>query len=312
VPLSSCVAAMVLLFAATGAAESPSCAGSYIEAQTKEAAGHLLEARRLYLQCARRSCGAFLLSECTTRHARLDSDIPSVVLVATERSGAPRADVKVTLDGEPFVERLDGHSLQVNPGFHEFVFTTDDGVAVSEKVMILQGDRNRRIAALVPSNEAQSGSNVTAVGRPNAASAHESTSDAPEPHVVPTRSSAQVPPRKASPPSDGHAASWVLGGISALGAGGFVLLSSWGKKDNDLLQQCAPNCQQASVDRVKQRYLAADVSLGVGAAALSGALLLYALSGSHSERPAQSASAYSMDVHPTTGTGAVASLKGAF
>jgi len=272
----------------------------------------LLEARQLYLQCARRSCGAFLLSECTTRHARLDSDIPSVVPVATEESGAPRADVEVTLDGEPFVARLDGHSLQVNPGLHEFVFRTDDGVAVSEKVMILQGDRNRRIAASIPSKESQGTSSVSPVARPSAASAHEDRSEPPEPHLVRPAKSAQPPPRKTAPSADGHAVSWALGGVSVLGAGGFVLLSAWGKKDNDLLQQCAPSCQQASVDRVKQRYLAADVSLGVGAAALSGALLIYALSGSHSERPARSASAYSMDVHPTTGTGAVASLKGAF
>ena len=97
-----------------------------------------------------------------------------------------------------------------------------------------------------------------------------------------------------------------------LGGAGFVLLSAWGKKDNELLRQCAPSCQQASVDRVKQRYLAADVSLGVGAAAFSSALLIYALSGSNGEQPARNEKAYSLDVHPTTGTGAVASLKGSF
>jgi hypothetical protein len=207
--------------------------------------------------------------------------------------------VEVTLDGEPFAEWLDGRSLQVNPGLHEFVFHTDDGTTVSEKVMILQGDRNRRIAASVPSKKSQAASSVT-----QAASTHQDESDA---------RSSQTPVPKAAPSSHGgHALSWVLGGVSVLGGGGFVLLSAWGKKDNDLLRQCAPNCQQASVDRVKQRYLTADISLGVGAAALSGALLSYALSGSRSERPAHDESAYSVDVHPTAGTGAVASFKGAF
>jgi hypothetical protein len=306
VPISTCVAAAVLFFTASGAADSPSCAGSYTEAQTKEAAGRLLEARQLYLQCARGSCGAFLLSECTTRHARLDSDIPSVVPVATEKSGAPRADVEVTLDGEPFAEWLDGRSLQVNPGLHEFVFHMDDGLTVSEKVMILQGDRNRRIAASVPNKE----SNVAEVAPPTAASTHEDASDKPKRHLVRTARSSQTAPKE--PAQSSHALSWVLGGVSALGGGGFVLLSAWGKKDNDLLQRCAPSCQQASVDRVKQRYLAADVSLGVGAVALSSALLIYALSGSSSERPARNESAYSLDVHPTTGAGALASFKGSF
>jgi len=312
-PVSTCVGAAVLFFAGAGAADSPSCAGSYKDAQTKEAAGRLLEARLLYSQCARQVCGAFLLSECTTRHAQLDLDIPSVVPVATERSGAPRADVEVTLDGEPFAEWLDGRSLQVDPGLHEFVFHTDDGVTVSEKVMILQGDRNRRIAASVPSKESQVASIVTQVARPKAGSTHEDGSDMPDQHVARTARSSQTPPRRPAPSSHGgHAFSWVLGGVSVLGGGGFVLLSTWGKKDNELLRQCAPNCQQASVDSVKQRYLAADVSLGVGAAALGSALLIYALSGSSSEQPARNENAYSVDVHPTSGTGAVASLKGSF
>ena len=312
VPVSTCVVAAVLLFAANGAADSPTCAGSYTEAQTKEEAGRLLEARQLYLQCARRSCGAFLLSECTTRHARLDSDIPSVVPVATEKSGAPRADVEVTLDGEPFAQWLDGRSLQVNPGLHEFVFHMDDGATVSKKVMILQGDRNRRIAASVPSKDSQAASSAPEAAASAAAATHEDKSEAPEPHFVRTANAPPTPPRKTAPASHGHTASWVLGGVSVLGAGGFVLLSAWGKKDNDLLKQCAPNCRQSSVDRVKERYLAADVSLGVGAAALTSALLIYALSGPRSEAPAHHESAYSVDVHPTTGAGALANFKGSF
>jgi hypothetical protein len=310
--ISTCVVAAVLFFTRPGAADSPSCAGSYVDAQGKEAAGRLLEARGLYLQCARQVCGAFLLSECTIRHARLDVDIPSVVPVATEASGAPRADVEVTLDGKPFAEWLDGRSLQVDPGLHEFVFHTDDGATVSEKVMIVQGDRNRRIAVSVPSKESQAASSVTQAAPPTTASTHEDEGDKPDRHVVRTARSSQTPPRKAASSSHGHAVSWVLSGVSVLGGGGFVLLSAWGKKDNDLLRQCAPSCQQASVDRVKQRYLAADVSLGVGAVALSSALLIYALSGSSSEQPARNESAYSLDVHPTTGAGAVASLKGSF
>ena len=60
-PLLSCGA--LLLCAAT--AHGQTCSSSYEDAQQKEQAGHLIEARELYSSCAKSSCGAFLLSECT-------------------------------------------------------------------------------------------------------------------------------------------------------------------------------------------------------------------------------------------------------
>jgi hypothetical protein len=63
------------------------------------------------------------------------------------------------MDGELLMSRIDGRSADVDPGMHEFVFSTEQGDVHSEKILILQG-RNRVIsvalkrAAAAPSESA--------------------------------------------------------------------------------------------------------------------------------------------------------------
>src|SRR5256885_1377897 len=65
--------------------------------------------------------------ECIRRFAQLGNDIPSVIPVVTDAAGSPRVDVQVTMDGELLTSRLDGRSLPVDPGVHEFTFSADGG-----------------------------------------------------------------------------------------------------------------------------------------------------------------------------------------
>lgn len=306
----SLISSATTLFLYAGSAHAQACANSYKEAQDKEAAGHLLEAREQYSSCAKSACGPFLLNECTTRHARLDLDIPSVVPVAThKKSGKPYQHVQVTLDGQPFASSLDGRALQVDPGMHEFTFTTQSGTSVTEKALIMQGDRNRRIAVTMPSKHPAADSAPLVEAEPEAG--HADATEAPAPATADHASASREPPNPAAPPKGVPALSWLLSGVGVLGGAGYVVFSSWGKKDNDALRrQCAPNCDPASVSQVKQRYLMADISLGVGIAGLGGAILVYALRGSTEEATATQ-KAYSVGVHPTR-SGAVASFSGAF
>ena len=55
-------------------------------------------------------------------------------------------------------------------------------------------------------------------------------------------------------------------GLAAIA--GYGVLTVWGRGDNDQLAKCTPNCPQASVDHIHNLYLAADISLGVGVAAV--------------------------------------------
>jgi hypothetical protein len=87
-------------------------------------------------------------------------------------------------------------------------------------------------------------------------------------------------------------------------------LTYWGRKDNDMLAQCSPNCPQSSVDHIHRLYVSADVSLGVGIAALGAAYWVFAASRSKSEeKPADEA--YLFTVQPTS-SGAFAAVSGSF
>ena len=82
------------------------------------------------------------------------------------------------------------------------------------------------------------------------------------------------------------------------------------------LENCRPNCAQKRVDRIRQIYLGSRVLLGLGAASLVGAGVLYFFSGSggmldlaanHSPAPR-----YGLDVVPAAESGGVAVFSGSF
>ena len=79
-------------------------------------------------------------------YAQLESDIPSVVPLVSDENGEPRVDVQVTIDNELLTSRLDGRALPIDPGMHEFSFTADGAVLATQRLMIVQGQRNRPIA----------------------------------------------------------------------------------------------------------------------------------------------------------------------
>jgi hypothetical protein len=80
-------------------------------------------------------------------------------------------------------------------------------------------------------------------------------------------------------------------GLAALGAG--AALTYWGRRDNDLLARCAPYCSPASIDHIRQLYLASDIAIGTGVAAIGIAGVIF------------------LDVRPAP-SGAIASVAGTF
>ena len=325
---------LALLFAAAPARgdsgdDTPSktgghaCTAALKKAQKLEQEGHLQEATKALVRCARSSCGRYLLQECSTRHAQLESEIPSVVPLFTDETGATVSDVQVALDGEPLVSRLDGRALNVDPGLHEFSFRSSAGAVIStEKIMIVQGQRNRLVtASLRPGGGAPLAG--AAGGGPGAAidtrvtpqiaqAALESHPPAPESSLP------ESPPSAPAGKRGLGAAPYVLGSVGLLGLGGYAVLTYWGRKDNARLAECSPNCPQASVDHVRQLYTVADVAAGVGVVALAAATWI-ALSPSGKKEPAHASYVdaqhaprrYHVDVMPVP-SGAVAALAGGF
>jgi hypothetical protein len=298
------------------------CKIAYKSAKEREKSSRLREASEFYLACAKATCSAFLKQVCTTRYAQLQIDIPSIVPVVTDERGVTVYDVQVTMDGELLTSRLDGRALPVEPGTHDFSFDTGKGGAVSQKILIVQGQRNRPIsvsvgkrgqksvlvASVMPAETMRAPEPATASepiapekapARPEAPEGSSSNEGAPE-HV------SEGPRPKESGPG---VLPYLIGatGVAAVGAG--TLLLMWGRKDNTELAQCSPSCQPSSVDRVRSLYTAADLSFGVGLAAIGISTYLLATSASSERTPSRAA--YAVDVMPTP-SGAFATVAGSF
>ncbi len=310
------------------------CVENYKTGLENEQVGHLKQARELFIKCSKASCGSPLRDECTTRFTQLSTDIPSVVPLVTDEAGGPQTDIEVRVDGERLTSTLDGHSFALDPGLREFSFSKDGRVFATQRVMIIQGQRNRMISAALQGGGDSKRPAKMKKGAPAlaVASATEEAPAAPAPvepivtKVVPHKSAADAESpvkEKASEPelnllSEEHETShtpvltYALTGtgIAALGAG--ALLIYWGRKDNSQLSTCSTattNCPKATIDHIHNLYLAGNIGLGVGVASLAAAYWAYAHA--HSGAESSSHEAYRFDLQPTK-AGAVASIGGSF
>lgn len=315
------------------------CVDKYKSGLDNEQAGHLKQARELFIGCAKASCGSPLRDECTTRFTQLSTDIPSVVPMVTDEAGSPQTDVEVRVDGERLTSSLDGHSFLLDPGVREFSFSREGRVFATQRLMIVQGQRNRLISvSSQPAAEATGTKRPIKVKKPAGAIAVAAATEAAppasppppgepaEPKVAP-REAVDLQPRpkteqKSDEPQLNLAAeetessgvpkltyALTATGVAALGAGAALIY--WGRKDNDKLAGCSTattNCPKATVDHIHNLYLGGNIAIGVGIASLAGAYWAYA---HHSAKESASQEAYRFDVQPTK-SGAVASIGGSF
>jgi hypothetical protein len=311
------------------------CVDKYKSGLENEQAGKLKQARELFIGCAKASCGSPLRDECTTRFTQLSTDIPSIVPVVTDDAGNPQTDVEFRVDGERLTSSLDGHAFLLDPGVREFSFSREGRVFATQRLMIVQGQRNRLVSVSTQSAGETTTKRPAKVKKPAAsvavAAATEAAPPPPpaepvEPKVVPHEPDLTPHPKteqKTDEPQLNLAAeetessggvpklTYALSatGVAALGAG--ALLIYWGRKDNDKLAGCSSdttNCPHSTVDHIHNLYLGANIAIGVGLASLAGAYWAYA---HHSAKESESHEAYRFDVQPTK-SGAVASIGGSF
>jgi hypothetical protein len=285
---------------------SAACVTSYNTAQERERAGRLREAKDLLTACAKPACGS-LEKKCAAEGTQLDSELPEIVPVLTDEAGAPMTEVRVKVDGELMTAQLDGRAFAVDPGVHEFSFGNDSGVLATQKIMIVQGQRGAVSVSLQTTGKSADKAAGGTAASPSPVDA-KTASDKSPPDSSTASVAAAAPP---DPPKGGPSPfAFVFSGVALAGAGGYALTTYWGSKDNSALAKCSPNCSQDSVDHVRTLYLAGDISLGLGFAALGLATFLFATGSSAPEKPA-SPSSVSFDVHPAP-SGGVASVRGTF
>ncbi|HSY24403.1 MAG TPA: hypothetical protein VK841_19885 [Polyangiaceae bacterium] len=277
------------LFAAGGALAQPNdaprtaaaCIAPYERAQELRQAQHLMKARQNLLVCTAPACPEMVQTDCTKWLGEVIEAIPSVVFAATV-GNENTFDVSVTMDGGPLVARLDGKPIEVDPGLHEFVFQRDGSAALSRKVIVPAHEKDQIISVAWPA-------------------------PAPEPLALDSRPPSPKAPSTSRPLPPLF---FALSGASVIGFGAFAGLGLWAESTkNDLQASCSPRCSQSAVNDLQARLLVADVSLGVGAAAAAGALVVFLTRPEHTT--AQRVGGASITVMPTP-QGAALHVSGAF
>jgi hypothetical protein len=222
------------------------CVDASTQGQTERDAGHLLEARAQFLLCASDECPAIVRKSCGQWLADVEERIPSVVVRVLDASGQDLTDAQLTVDGQAV--ELDGRAVQLDPGPHTLVVTHASGTE-ERKTLLAEKEKGRIISVQLGAAELPPGAEVTGGG-----GLAESDAEPAE------EESAKIP-----------VGVWVLGGVGIAGLGAFTYFGLTAKSEYDTLKNdCSPGCSDDQTSTGRTNALIADISLGVGAAALIG------------------------------------------
>jgi hypothetical protein len=226
---------------------SAACVQAYEEGQVARKAGRLISARDTLRECARDECPDFIRSDCVAWYGEVQSEVPTVVFAARSQD-RDLVDVQVTLDGRQIAARIDGQSLELDPGEYDFAFESPDMQPRTQHSVVVRGERNRLIQVELSPVHASSN----------------------EPIAPPATPLARARSRSLLVPG-------VFAGVGAAGLVGFAVLGASGRASESQLERtCSPNCTDSQISAVRTKYLVADVSLGVGVASLAlGAYFLF-------------------------------------
>ena len=174
----------------------------------------------------------------------------------------------------------------VDPGHHLFRFESRGFVPTEQKQMLAKGERNRTVDVRLKTSTEE------AIARADSAPSETSN----------------VEPRP-----DRARSAEVRGGI---GAGRRHLRSGWSwacrpvelclfriERNHDasnLRSQCAPNCSDEQVNAARSKLIVANVSLGVGIAAIGVGAILWAVQDSRPPRKGRARTAFGSAISPST------------
>ena len=241
----------------SAAADAKECTASHEQGLADYEAGKLRAAREKLKVCASESCPKLTRGECILALERITADMPTLVLSATDDSGADLIEVRVWIDGALAAERLSGRAVELEPGEHEVRFVNAEGAKRVVKVLIKQGEKNRRVSVLFTG---RAPGKTAPVPAPTAE---------PAPAPAPAPADTSGPPPSAADRSGPPIAAYVLGGVGLVALGGFGYFGLTAKSEqSDLEDRCAPACTKGEYRSMKQKYLYADVALGVAVVSL--------------------------------------------
>jgi hypothetical protein len=227
------------------------CLANHEQAQVRRIEKKLVDARTAARSCAVTACPAAVRSDCSEWVAELSKLIPTLVLVAESGSGELET-VRVTLDGALLTESLDGTAIEIEPGPHVLRFEYESEPPIERRIDVPEGEKSLMVR-------------VRFAG------------DAPPVPVAVAPIAAPVTPKPRDPgPRPVPLLTYVLGGVALAAAGTSAVVAAGAfserSKAND---ECAPNCDEARVDSIHDRFLLADIAGGVAIASAGLAVVFY-------------------------------------
>jgi hypothetical protein len=137
------------------AADKAACIAAASQGQKLRDAHDLIGAREQFRICASAGCPAIVEGDCAGWLDAVEKGLPTVVVAAKDRAGNSLVDVKVSMDGQPFLSRLEGRATAVNPGVHTFRFETATENPVDLPVLVNEGAKDQVVSVVLGPPAAQ-------------------------------------------------------------------------------------------------------------------------------------------------------------
>ena len=94
----------------------------------------------------RDACAGFIRTDCAKWLGEIDASQPTVVLEVRDAAGKDTAAVRVTLDGKPWLDKLEVTAVAIDPGEHVVRYEIDRAPAHEETVRVREGEKNKKLS----------------------------------------------------------------------------------------------------------------------------------------------------------------------
>ena len=282
--LAGCCTLALELGATSAHADTAECNAAYVETQQLQRSGQLRSARVAALSCAQDTCSVTVRRDCGAWLEDIIEATPSIVIEARDDAGNELATVRAFVDDELLAEHLDGQALPIDPGAHELRFEHGERVQI-QRLLALEGQAYRRVSVRFGPARTES------VGGLSSTAAPASSREAPASSLaIPASSPAIASPESLETPDLASIplATYLLGGAGVASLSAFAILATSAyASERELRDECGRACGEARVESVRERYLIADVALGLGISSLvaAGALWAFAPAGQAPSQP---------------------------
>jgi hypothetical protein len=138
------VAAIALVSASVARADTKSdCVAASDQGQQLRDDGKYQRAQAAFQVCANDACPKVVSRLCTQWLEELGRSMPTVVLGAKDEHGLDVVDARASLDGTPWVQKLDGKPVPIDPGEHILRVERDGSQPVEQRIVVRAGEKSR-------------------------------------------------------------------------------------------------------------------------------------------------------------------------